>query len=163
MAETNPFTLAHQAIWTCLEASAEFTAAVRTKVKFTESDRDPWTRLANVQTFPAVAVLPAGGMTRLEADSDQTFVEKEFHIVEASGDQRIDELFDVELAVLRAMAAWRTYVSVTWNSKACILDCTIRTRSEELDRELVNRGIRGWSGICTGKLLFHFTTTDLQE
>jgi len=163
---TNPFTLAHEAIWTCLEASPSFTDLVAStnRIKFTGTVRDPWERLANCQSFPSVAVIPAGGVSKLCADSDTTDVEKQFTIYAGGGGQRVGALFDVEFAVLRAMADWRGSIgAVTWSGKSCVLACGVFDHPEQMETPLMERGIRGWNAVWSGRLLFSFETADLNE
>jgi uncharacterized membrane protein YgcG len=164
---SNPFTDAYEALWDCLEARTDFKALVKAanRIKFTGTDRDPWDRLANVQSFPAVAILPVRkpeSASRVDADSHTTDVEKWFAIVVGGGGQRLTALFDVEFAVLRAMASWRTSVgAVQWNSRDCVLDCAVYGHPEAMDNQLIERGIRGWSTVWTGRMVFTFTTSEL--
>jgi len=164
---SDPFTDAYEALWGCLEARSGFTDLVKAanRVKFTGTDRDPMERLAACKSFPAVAILPAArpeSESRIDCDSDTTDVEKWFQVVIAAGDQRLTYIHAVEFEVLRAFAAWRTTVgAVTWNDEACVLDCALYAHTAELDRKLVERGIRGWSVLWSGRLWFSFTTADL--
>jgi hypothetical protein len=98
----------------------------------------------------------------LDADSHTTDVTKWFQIWIGSGDQRLDTFFEVEFAVLRAMVNWRTTVgAVKWNSKNCVLDCSIYSHPESRDTQLIERGIRGWNCVWNGRVTFTFTTADL--
>jgi hypothetical protein len=164
---SNPFTDAYEALWDCLEARSEFTDLVKpaNRIKFTATRRDPWERLAACQSFPAVAIVPVRtpeSASRVDADSHTTDVEKWFAVFVGSGDQRVDDLFEVEFAILRAMTGWRTNVgAVQWNSRDCVLDCALYNHPEAMDNQLIERGIRGWNAVWTGRILFYFVTTEL--
>lgn len=165
MSTTNPFTLAYEALWDCLEAREDFTDLVlpANRIKFTGTKRDPWDRLANVRSFPAVAIVPTQSLSKLAADSDTTDVEKSFGVHVGGGGQRVGDLFDVEFAVLRAMAGWKTTVgAVQWNGRDCVLDCSLFEHPESLDQPLIERGIRGWSCVWAGRLWLSFVTDDLK-
>jgi len=165
MSETNPFTLAYQALWTCLESRSDFTTLVASanRIKFSGTKRDPWARLADCKSFPAVAIVPvAANMSKLDCDSHTSDVEKAFGIYVAAGNQQLDDLFDVEFAILRAMTDWRTAIgAVQWNSRNCVLDASLYEHPEELDNKLISRGIRGWSCVWAGRVWFTFVTTEL--
>lgn len=158
---TNPLYEAYKAVWDVLEAREEVTDLILRpgqRIKFhTTTNRDPWQRVSSTAMFPAVAVIPVQGFSHMSADSCSIRFRKGFGIVIAEGDQRLAGYCALQFAILRAMANWESVMSVpTWQGSRYIMDCSPYDQTESVDKELANRGIKGWSAAWAGELDMYF-------
>ena len=168
MADNDPFTQVHDAIWTILEANAGFTAlvAVGNRIKFSDTTNVKGPIKDNVQAadLPEVRLICEAIRPHLQRTSNSTTQVAVWSIQVASGDLRFQAaLFPVIWAIYRAMSTWATtFDTLTWNAKAFTLPLRPQdARIGILDSDLI-RGIRGWTSVWTAEVEMYFTTTDLQ-
>ena len=186
MAEHDPLTKCHQALWTVLEASDEFTAIVpyRLRIKYTDDEgttptttavRDPEADVRQPDEEAMVAITTAGETTGLRCSSDGTRRTERFQVWIITGDKRycytvdgVDKgIFPLRWAILRALADWETTLTaLTWNGKVFVHDCrVVQATEQQATPRLKDQGApakrEGWTLAWQGEVEMWFTSGDL--
>jgi len=165
MPDVNPITQAYRAIWTTLEASSDFTddlVRAGNRIKYVEGQRDPDKDGALTTDYPEVVVTPGPARIQYGRTSSGTSLEQNFRIWISTGQQQTLVMFNVQWAIIRAMADWETHMKdLTWNEKKFIKHCEMNTDVKTLDDHERNRLTRGWVLAWSGMLDMWFDTSDL--
>ena len=165
MAEDNPLEKVHDAFWTMLEASSEFTALVpsNNRIKYASSSKkSPDKGELGHGDYPQVRVVHKGTRPHLDRTSNGSSLVMIWGVEISTGDQRVSNNLEVEWAVFRALSTWQTHIkTLTWNSKSMAIDLkAVESRSDRWD-ETLSRRIDGWSTVWVGEGEAWFRTADL--
>lgn len=169
MATTNPLTAAVEALWTLLEASPAFCAAVPvgSRIKRTGSIPNPILHPRPLdRDFPKVDILTYGHKTHQYSDSSGSEFWKIFsieiktrHTWIANDVDESDGLLDLEWIILRALTPWiATMEAITFGSQHPIADCRLLDATEQIDPSQAHKG---WKVVWQGIIHFYFDTTSL--
>jgi len=167
MAATDPFSLVYNALWTLLEAHAEFAALVKVgnRIKFNAAGGDdPIKDKLSSADLPEVRLLCTGTSPHVQHTSGSSSCIKFFEIQVATRSQQYTaELFPVEWEIYRAMSKWATVLSaLTWNSKTFVKLARPTDGQQGVSTDDVDRGGHGWVSVWGIEVQMWFTTTDLQ-
>lgn len=159
MSAGNPLWEIHDAIWGLLEAHEGFCdlVASRKRLRYLQT---AWDAVLEYHTLvrelvPCVAVIQTGIGPEAGGDrraSNRTFVDVRWAVLVASGDRRLDNILDVQWAVLRALMNWDdTMKSLTWEGQPYVVNCDLLDSSDglRLGPELT-KGLRGWCSVWAG-------------
>lgn len=167
MAEVNPITQVHRAIWTCLEARADLMALVKVgnRIKLTDRTRPPARKFQLRRgDLPELRVERVATVPQEARVTSKDYLGMIWQMQLSTGNRVDDDLADVEFAVYRAMQAWRTYIkTLTWKSKLFVSSVTMVKAPVSLDNQKANRGKRGWSAVWTGQVDMWFTPSDISN
>ncbi len=168
MAEVNPITQVHRAIWTCLEARADLMVLVKAgnRIKLTDRTRPPARKFQLWRgDLPELRVERAGSLPQDGRATGKDYFGMRYRILFATGNRVDDDLADVEWAVNRAMAAWRTHIKdpLTWKSINFVSSVTWTGGSVTIEDAKANRGNRGWSAIWLVNVDMWFTPSDILD
>ena len=165
MSADNPLKKVHNATWTLLEARAELMALVKVgnRIKYIGSSPSPEKNEGLGTDFPEMRLLPVGMKPHLQETSTTSKLIVVWQIQIASGDQRLQELLDIEWELYRALKTWSTHLreALTWQGKEFVTLARPLETKIVLGNKEADRGIRGWSAVWTGETQLNFTTSDL--
>lgn len=168
MAEVNPITQVHRAIWTCLEARADLMALVKpgNRIKLTNRNRPPARKFSLRRgDLPEMRVERAASLPWDGRATDLDYFGMQYLILLATGNRVDDNLAEVEWALNRAMAAWRTHIRdpLTWKSKPFANSVKWTGGRVTLEDVKANRSKRGWSAAWDVKVDMWFTPSDVLD
>jgi hypothetical protein len=161
MAETDPITQVHDALWSLLEAHTPFTDTVRNsnRIKFTGASRSPDKDTHSSGDYPEVRIIPVGSSPHIQRTSSSSTLVKSFAIQVSSGDQRANILYDLEWEIYRAMAQWApTLQALTWKDKTFVR----LTRPTTVVTTMATTDMVQWADVWSCEIEMVFCTTDLE-
>lgn len=154
MAAGNPLWEVHDAIWTMLEASTDFTTEVPdgNRVNYTESDFSPEKHNLAAADVPQVMVRQAGMELGERVASNATHVVLKFEVLVHTGQQPIDRLLDVQWAVFRALLEWETYLqdALTWGGENYVRNADMISTEDSVTNKDLHRNLKGWTSVWAG-------------
>lgn len=166
MAEDNPLTQVHNALWELLENRTEFTDLVRVgnRIKATPAMRDPEKEQWTAQDFPQVRIIATGLEPHLWATSSSSTLNVTWEVQIATDAQDTTTLFQVTWAVFMALHDWPTTMrALTWNDRAGFVNkCVPGEANLGQSYAMVEANVRGWSTVWTGVTQMAFAIVDLQ-
>jgi hypothetical protein len=73
-----------------------------------------------------------------------------------TGDQRFDDLFDLEWAIYRQLLDWDTgtnnlKTSVTWSGTNPVKCCDLLKATDSIFDERTNKNLKGWRAVWVGQ------------
>ena len=169
MANTSPFSMVFDALWSMLDDSHLITALVRegNKVRFnTDNIRNPIKDAISTNDVPELILISEGStLINLHATSCTSQINRRYSWLISTGDMRVHSSFyDVEWAVFVSMLNWKSIVSPltfggnTFAKKLDLIDATNGLSDPER-----NRGLKGWSAVWRAEVEMHFNTKQLLE
>jgi len=159
----NPLRLVYKALWTLLEAQSQFTTEVKSgnRIKYTGTDRHP-EKDGELQPagYPEVRVVMKKCVPHLQRTSNGSSFGIIWGIEVRSGDQRFQDLLDVEWAIYLAMENWVTTLQdgLTWNSENFVRRCRPLQVDVAMTDEHKNKG---WRDVWLGETDLWFATADI--
>lgn len=168
MADKDPFTQVHDAIWDILEANSAFTSLVSAgnRIKFSDTSnvKDPIKDSVLAADLPEVRVICEAIRHHLQATSSTTFAVAVWSIQVSSGDLRFQAaLFPVMWQIYRAMSTWKdTFDTLTLNARAFTLPLKPQDARIGVNETELLRGVRGWASVWTSEVEMFFRTIDMQ-
>jgi len=163
MAEDNPITMVYKALQELAMSSVEFAALVSENnvIKYIDGTRDPVKHRASPADFPALCLIPVGGIGMTHMSNSHGQLLKTFQWLIATGDKRADyAMFDVEWELLRAMHDWQESLeSLTWSGEHFVKGCTLDKADETQSETLLSRDDSGWSCLWSGTVTMVFPKT----
>lgn len=168
MATGNPIWDVHDGLWDLLEdtgnashliaGSKHFTNLVSDnhwqRIKFTSpTHRNPLTEVESSTDLPKVAIFHARGRPKDRPASNASRLIIQWEILVRTGDQRFDDLMDIEWAVFCQLMNWDSLkTSVVWNSTVYpVKDCNLLSCEESMFDERQNMQLRGWRAVWVGE------------
>jgi len=168
LADNDPYTQIHDAIWAILEGHTDFAAlvAVGNRIKFSDTSnvKDPIKDNAQAADLPEVRVICESIRPHLQRTSNTTTAVATWSIQVSSGDLRFQAaLFPVLWAIYRAMSTWKdTFDTLTWNSEQFALPLRPQEARIGVNESDLIRGIRGWASVWSSEVEMFFRTIDMQ-
>jgi hypothetical protein len=165
MPDTNPISQVYAGIWTMLEANSDFTSLVRAgnRIKYVDGNMAATKQTLSDNDTPQVAVMPLGLSPHLDKSSSTSYLGTLWSIELVSGTVKTETLSQLDWAIYRAMADWRTHLSaLTWNSRTFV--SLFRPMKVDNDFEL-RRKLRvpeGWNALWTGECQMWFQSTEVK-
>lgn len=163
MAEQDPITKVHDALWVLLELHTPFTALVaeENRIKGTALS-SPHRRTMNVEDLPDVRIVPVQTIPHLQRTSSSSTLLKRFEVQVRSGSKIVENLYELEWEIYRALATWAgTLQDLTWNSKKYVTVCRPTVINDSFD-STQKTGFVGWQCVWTCEIDMVFTTSDLE-
>lgn len=163
---TDPYTLAHDALWAVLEANSDFTTLVPSgnRIKFSGDDRHPIKDKITTADTPDVRITMRVLTVRETGASNGEFDRIQFNIELATGDQRLTtRAFPIIWAIRQAIFAGDAILSaIEFNSKTNWISCAEPGKVDfGISDDGEARGIVGWAAVETLELQLFFSKTDL--
>lgn len=169
MAEENPFTKAHRALFDMLVAWPPL-ASGNYRIKAANwvsnlSDRKPSIQKTSIQDsdFREILLRTAGMTPHLHRTSNSSSCLRRYEIIVSTNQKELDKsLLPVEWEIYRAMAGWLTVLTaLTWNGKPFIKLARPMDIAHTMDDAEANRGTPGWSALWAAEAEMFFHTTDI--
>jgi len=164
MAAGNPIWEQFDAIWTLLEAESAFTTPITAgkRVKFTASAREIINRRVQPGDLPECAVVHAGFGPRDRIASNDSALICRWEVWIATGEQPIDDFFDLQWAVLIGLLDWDTTMrALTWQEENYVKNCELLDTEDSLLNKQVNRTKLGWSSVWRAETWCEFSHSKL--
>jgi len=140
--DSDPFTVAYDAIWDLLESEKAVTDLVLlgNRWKYTDASLDPGKHNIQTADLPELALAPVSGGTTTFTSSSVS-VTTNLILRGVSGDLRVDQVFfPLKWAVVKALAKFRADTPFEFINNIWITDF-----SDAIDGLEEHRGIRGWA------------------
>ncbi len=169
MAADNPWRQVQLGIWALLDASAALAtllgARPGNKILFLDGGQQPQKREYQEGDFPQVKITPGAiteDKTKLSATSSTAEVFINWDIEVTTGSQKIEQIFEIQFEILRALKPWKTYFdALTWNGKRFVYFSEPFGTKYLLGNHIKNKQIESWSTTWTGQTKTYFTRSDL--
>jgi hypothetical protein len=170
MAETDPFSQVHEALWTMLLARTDLAGmvAVGNRRKIVGVDVAPPVKPALQHAdVPQLWIEPAGAAEWAMHDhaSGMSDLQAVWKVELVTGYKVADTIHQLNWAVFRAAQAWRTHLrdALTWKTKPFVRACRCRTAKDALDNYEASRGKHGWVTFWLIETDLQFDVTNLLE
>lgn len=157
------------AIWTTLEDSAAFVAAVSVGNRIKYEDNPKERDALSYADTPLVTVVPSRTKWWPFSDSSNTGLDIEWSIQVVTGEREWGDLLDLHWIIGRAMLSWSTDLSVlvypaagVSGSATYVKSCRALLVKHDLEDRKLNQGTRGWSEVWKGQVKCFFNTAVLQ-
>ena len=163
--ERNPFEKVYSALFDLIENHKPLAELIKVqnRISFVGGrQRDPMKSVISERDLPELRLMMVGATYETENTSCSSFITQQFQWGIATGDQRFDDVFQVNWELLRALLKWREKLfPLTWNDETFVLECYPIEHTVGLNETDLNRNIKGWSALWTGAVRMYFSTTDL--
>lgn len=164
MAELDPFSQVHNALWDMIERNSELQSMLSesNKIKY-DVETSQKDQISDAD-LPELVLLSNGMGAGDEDNSSQRTLKRVYTWGIATGDFRINESYNkLCFELYRAMIdAEIVLCPLTWKGNTFINDFRILKANEGLLMRQLERGIRGWSGLWDCQVHFSFCLNDLR-
>ena len=122
-------------------------------------------RLTKNYLLPQAKVVQTALESHRKGDTSNTSVEIWFAIKVATGNQRLNDMLDVQWYILCAMEQWDSddnpMKALTWQDKTFVRECRTLKTQDTLDDDDANKSQRGWATVWAGVVLCMFVRSSL--
>jgi len=154
--DPSPAKLVFDGLWAMLEASPVFRALVPASLRLKQigGAGDALKHGAQAADFPATMIVPVGGLTVRDWDSDGGHIKKRFRIKIATGEKQADHAIALEWEVFTIMAGWQAGLeSLSWKGQTGFVKyCAVSEQIEEIGDQDMTYGETGWSVAWDGEV-----------
>jgi hypothetical protein len=167
MLANNPLGLVHNGLMAVLDADATLQTLLGNKpgniARWLGSSRvsDPEDLISD--DHPRLSLLEKGTENLVHHSSSHTEWHVKWELQVSTAEQWLHTLIDINWRIFVAIKGWKTYfdANVLYNGEPLVFQLKTTETTNILDRNELNRGIRGWSAIWNGVTKMQFTTSEL--